>query len=77
MCSLGSMFTQITGRTAPRCTLTDQDSSDNVIKVRIIQFGALTSRVHTVSIDDFRLQGLPHYPEKGRKLLLSEYQSKV
>jgi hypothetical protein len=38
-----------------------------VIKVRIIQFGALTSGVHTVSIDDFRLPGLAHYPEKSRK----------
>jgi hypothetical protein len=71
MCQLGGMFVQVAGRTAPRCTLTYQDSKNNVIKVRISHFGAVTSGVHTVSIDDFKLPGLAGYPEKSRKFDVS------
>lgn len=60
-CQLGSMYAQVSGRTAPRCILAYQDSVNDIIKVRISHFGPVVSGVFTVSLDDFVLPSLAGY----------------
>lgn len=70
-CQLGSMFAQITGRAAPRCVVGYLDSTNNILKVRIDNFGPVTLGIHTVSFDNYVLPALTGYSEKSQKFDLS------
>jgi hypothetical protein len=70
-CQLGSMFTQIIGRAAPRCLLNYVDSINNIMKVRIESFGPVTSGTYTVSFDNYVLPSLSGWSEKSQKFDLS------
>lgn len=67
MCQLGSMFTTINGRGAPRCIVNYVDSLNNVLKIRIENFGPVTSGIHSVSFDNYVLPTLAGWPEKSQK----------
>jgi hypothetical protein len=70
-CQLGSMFTQIVGRAAPRCILNYLDSVNNIMKIKIESFGPVTSGIHTVSFDNYVLPSLAGWAEKTRKFDLA------
>lgn len=70
-CQLGSMFTQITGRTAPRCIMNYLDSANNIMKIRIENFGPVVSGIHTVSFDNYMLPSLSGWAEKSQKFDLA------